>query len=164
MVDLLAKFGLIDLVLHFHHCYRFRNLKTSSQVQQGTVLQSRCDYIIGPDRCRFELVGIRNMQNFLSDHFALRARLLRFPTRCHYWYHRGRRASPLMIPPAKERSRADNKFQNLKSLEPVLTKLKPPPRPLWMSPASIRLIEKRTALRWNPRRQGGSREPSAGPW
>ena len=66
VAELLAEYGLIDLVRHFRQCRRLRNLKTWSQVCQGIVL--------------FKLVGIRDMQNFSSDQFALWARLLRPPT------------------------------------------------------------------------------------
>ena len=81
VADLLAEYGLIDLIRHFRQRRRFRNLKTWSQVRQGTVLRLRCDYILIPDRLYFDLVGIRDIQNFSSDHFALRARLLRRPIR-----------------------------------------------------------------------------------
>ena len=83
VADLLAEYGLIDLVHHFRQCRRFWNLKNWYQVRQGTVLQPICNYILGKDQPRFELFGIRDIGNFLSDHFALRARLLRHPTLCH---------------------------------------------------------------------------------
>ena len=94
VADLLAEYVLIDLVLHFLQRHRFRNLKTWSQVWNGTVLCSRCDCIIGMDRRCFEIFGIRDMRNFSSDHFALRARLIRRPTRCYAHYLRGRRELP----------------------------------------------------------------------
>ena len=80
VADLLAEYSIIDLVLHFRHHRRFWNLKTWSQVRQGTILRSIYDYILGTDRRHFELVGICDMRNFLSDHFALRSRLLWRPT------------------------------------------------------------------------------------
>ena len=55
---LLAEYGLIYLVHHFHQCRRFQNLKTWSQARQETALWSICDYIIGMDWRRFELLGI----------------------------------------------------------------------------------------------------------
>ena len=58
VADLLAEYSLIDMVLHFLHRRRFRNLKTWSQVWKRTVLQLRCDYILGADRRCFKLVGI----------------------------------------------------------------------------------------------------------
>ena len=90
------------------------------------------------------------MQNFLSYHFVLMARLLRRPTCCHERYFRGSIAFLLRLSPAEERSNAGDKFQTLKALEQAPPKLKRPPCPLWMSPAYIQLIDKRAPLCWNP--------------
>ena len=76
VADLLLEYCLIDLVRHFCQRCRLWNLKTWYQVWQGTILWSRCDYILGMDQQRFELIGNRNMHNFSSDLFALRERLL----------------------------------------------------------------------------------------
>ena len=38
VVELLIEFGLIDLVRNFRHHHQFRDLKTWTQVRQGTVL------------------------------------------------------------------------------------------------------------------------------
>ena len=92
VVDLLAEYGFIDLVRHFRQRRRFCNLKTWSQFRQGTILRSRCDYILRTDWRRFEPAGIRYMQDFSSDHFALRSRLLWHPTSCHARYLWLRRA------------------------------------------------------------------------
>ena len=43
MADLRVEYGLIYLVRHFRQRRMLRNLKTWYQVQQGTVLWSRCD-------------------------------------------------------------------------------------------------------------------------
>ena len=43
-----------------------------TQVRQGNIFRSRCNYIPGMDRRRFELVDIRYMRNYTSDHFRLR--------------------------------------------------------------------------------------------
>ena len=150
VVDLLMEYGLIDLVRHFCQHRQFWNLQTWSQVQQGPVLRLRCDYILGTDWRRLEIFGIRYMHNFSSDHFVVRERLLLRPTRCHSCYLRGRRAFLRPPPPTVELIRADTKFQTLKALEMVPPKLKRPPRSVWMSPDSIWLMNKRTALRRNP--------------
>ena len=47
-------------------------------VRQNIVMQARCDYILGTDRCRFKMVGIRGVSNNPSYHFALQDRLLIF--------------------------------------------------------------------------------------
>ena len=126
LVDLLVGYGLIDLVRHFRQRRRFRNLNTWSQVRQGTALWSICEYILGTDQRRFELVGIRDMRKFLSDHFVLRARLLQSPTRCHTMYLWGRRTVPLRLPPTAELRRAGAKVHTLKALEPVPPSLNAP--------------------------------------
>ena len=97
--NLLVEYGLIDLVRNFRQKFSFYDLKTWPQVRQGTVLGSRCDYILGMDRHSFELLGIRDMCSYLSDHFMLRAWLLQLPTRCHDQYFWGRRAFLLRTPP-----------------------------------------------------------------
>ena len=91
------------------------------------------------------------MPNFFSDHFALRAGLLRRPTRCHIRYFRERRAFPLRILPSEELSSYDAKFQTLDTLEPPPPNLKDFPLPLWMSPYSIRLFDERASLHQNQR-------------
>ena len=126
MADLLLEYSLIDLAHHFLQCCRFCNLNTWSQVQQVTVLRSRCDYILRTDRRRFEIFGIRDMRNFSSDHLELSSHIIRRPTRCHARCLLGRRAFLLRLPPTAELRRADAKFQTLKTLEPVPPKLKRP--------------------------------------
>ena len=71
MEYLLTELGLIDLVWHFRQRRQFWDLKACTQFQQGTVLRSRFDYILWEDRCRFELVRIRDMRNYMSNHFPL---------------------------------------------------------------------------------------------
>ena len=99
VADLLAENGLIYLVHQFCQRRSLQNLISWSQVQQGTVLWSRCDYILRTDQHRFKMVGIRDMRNFSLNHFSLRARLLQRPNRCHARYLRGRRAFTLRLPP-----------------------------------------------------------------
>ena len=135
MSDLLAEYGIIDLVRHFWQRRRFWDLKTWSQVKQGTFLWSRCDYIIGTDQHRFELVGIQDMRNFSSDHFAFREQLLQRPTCCNSRYLQGRIAFPLRPPPpTTELIRVDAKFQTLKNLEPVPHQTENPPFPTMYVP------------------------------
>ena len=56
-------------------------MKTWSQVRQVRVMWERCDYILGTDQRRFGILGIRGVRNYPSDHVALQARLLIFPTK-----------------------------------------------------------------------------------
>ena len=116
VADPLVEYGIIDLVRHFCQRRRFRNLKTWSQVRQGTVLQSRCDYTLGLDQRHFNMVGIRYMRKLLSDNFALSSWIFQRPTCFHARYLSGRRSFPFSFSPAEERSRVDPKLQTLKAL------------------------------------------------
>ena len=49
----------------------------------------RSDYILGKDQCRFKMVGIRGIENYPSDHFVLRNRLLTCPTEAGHHCHTG---------------------------------------------------------------------------
>ena len=49
----------------------------------GGNLRSWCDDVLVLNRWMFDMIGIRDPQNFASDHFALRKKLLQQPTRCH---------------------------------------------------------------------------------
>ena len=80
VADLLTEIGIIDLVRHFQQHLRFWDVKTWTQVRKGAVLRSRCDYILGMDRCHFELVAIRYMRSYTPGHFDIQARLLIRPT------------------------------------------------------------------------------------
>ena len=124
---LFEEYVLIDLVRNFLQLRRFRNLKTWSQVWQGTVLRSRCDSILGTHRRHLNIFEIQEMRNFSSDHFALRAWLLRCPTLFHARYLWGRRAFALRSPPTAELSRYDSKVQTLKTLEPPPPQAETPP-------------------------------------
>ena len=80
VIDLLASFGLVDLLSHFRQRIRLRHLKAWWQVQKGTFLCSLCDYILVSDLRLFKTVGMRDPRNFASDHFAICAQLLQRPT------------------------------------------------------------------------------------
>ena len=95
------------------------------------------------------MVVIRYMHNYSSDHFALQARLLQRPNRCHGSYLWWRHVFTLSLPAPEEFRPADRKVQELKALEPTPTLLMHPPQPQCMSKTSVRLIDGRAALRCN---------------
>ena len=53
-----SNYGLLDLLAHFKQRYRYRDHSTWFQVREGTLVKSRCDYILGTDRRLFEKVGL----------------------------------------------------------------------------------------------------------
>ena len=76
----------------------------------------------------------------MSNHFALRARLLWQPANCDGEYLRGRRAFPLKLPPTGPLNLVDTKFQELKAIKVPPSPCAHVPRPQWMSEESLRLI------------------------
>ena len=87
-------------------------------------MRARYDYILGTNQHLFDLVGIRYIRNYYSDHFDLHARLLQHITRCHARYLWGICSPLISFPIATDLLAEDIKFQVLKALEP------PPPPPL----------------------------------
>ena len=106
---------------------------------------------MGTDRRQFYMVGIKDVRNYSSDYSALQARLLQCPVRCYIGYLQGRRSFPLSLPAPEDFRPTDRKFQELKSLEPTPPPLTRSPLPQWMLDTSTRMIDKRAALRRNPR-------------
>ena len=72
IANLLTEFGLIDLIHHFQKSLCFNDLRMWTQALQGTVLRDRCNFILETDQRLFKVVGIRDMRNYSSYHFALR--------------------------------------------------------------------------------------------
>ena len=116
VIEFLAYFGLVDLLDHFRQQLCFRHMKTLWKVQQGILVQSLCSYVLGSNHRLFGVVGIRDPSNYAYDHFALRARLLQRPTRCHGGYLRGNITLPLILPPMVPLNLMDTKLQYLKVL------------------------------------------------
>ena len=150
VANLLANYGLLDLLNHFRQRRPFRHMKTWYQVREGVLLRSRCDYILGTDRRLFESVGLRDPQQYSTDHLMLRGRLLRQPTKSHNRYLRGRRKFPLRLPKFGPLTQADTMFQDIKQRASIPRLAhNTHPRPQWISPATIRLIDQRCSLRRN---------------
>ena len=71
VANLMTEFGLVDLMHHFWQRIHFHHLKTWTQVRQGTMFRARFNYIIGTNQCLFDLLRIKYMSNYSSDHFSL---------------------------------------------------------------------------------------------
>ena len=138
MVDLLTEFGLIDLFRHFFQHLWFWDLKTWIKIRQGTVLCSQRDYILGKDRRRYELIRIREIQNYASAHFVLLARILQRPTWYRAYYLWGRQSLPLTLLPAAEIIEVNTKSRPSRPWSQLL----PPEAPLFppMDVSTIRLV------------------------
>ena len=129
LLYLLMGFGLVELLRHFWHCWWFRNLNMWYQVRQGRLLWERCNYILGTYFCCFKIVGIWDVRDYSSDHFALQSRLLQQLTQCRGSYLWRRCAFPLSLPTPEKFRLTDRKFQELKAFKPT-----PPPPNLHSTP------------------------------
>ena len=145
----LATHGLFDLLPHFRQRRSFRHNTTWYQIRQGTLYQSRCDYILGTDRRLFETVALRDPRSYSTDHLMLRGRLLRQPTKCHKKYLNGRKKFPLAMPPIGPYSQADTMYAELKASIHIPPRTPRSNPPQWMSANTLRLLDTRAALRRN---------------
>ena len=144
-----AAHGLFDLLAHYRQRKRHRHLQTWYQVREGTLLRSRCDYILGTDRRLFENVGLRDPRSYSTDHLMLRATLLRRPTKCHRKYLHGRKKFPLQLPKLGPLTLADTLYTGIKDRIHIPRGPARPNPPQWLSPNTIRLIDTRASLRRN---------------
>ena len=69
----------MDLFLHFHRLCSYRQIKTWYLVIQGRDMWERSDYILGTYRRRFNMVGIRGVIKYPSEHLFLRDQILIYP-------------------------------------------------------------------------------------
>ena len=81
----------------------------------------------------FETVGIRDLRNFESAIFALRAQLMERPTHYHEGCLIGSCSFPFNIPPIGPLKLLKTKLQDLKVLETLHPPLYRAPKPQWMS-------------------------------
>ena len=79
----------MDLLLYFCQRWRYWYTKTCSRVRQVKTIQERSDYILGTYRLCFEMVGIRGVRNYPSDHFVLKAKLLICPNESGHQFNAG---------------------------------------------------------------------------
>ena len=71
MAYFLMSFGLVNLIINFRQRFNFLHIQIWWHVRQGKLLHSRYYYILGLERRIFEMVDIRDPNNFVSEHFSL---------------------------------------------------------------------------------------------
>ena len=150
IAEFFALNGVSDLLPHFRQRRHFRHKTTWFQHRyepQPHTIRSRCDYICGSDRRLFQKVSIRRPR-YDTDHFMVSAVLLSSLPKSHKKYLQGRRRLPLQTPKWGPLKLVDAVFQELKSWREPRPQ-GPRPRPNWISPATLRLLDQRCALRRN---------------
>ena len=112
-------------------------------VQEGRVVRSRTDYLLGTDRSLFRNVPVRDPQHN-TNHFMVVGFLRRAPIGEHTCYIMGRRKMPLR--PPMEPTREDGIFAALQREVP-----KPHARDrhknVWISEETWRLVDERVSAR-----------------
>ena len=142
----LAPYGFLDLLKHYKQRPKARNLFTYRQVlETGKCRQSRCDYILSPDRRLFESVQIRKQRYYTSDHRMVVAKYLLQPTKSHLAYLRGRKAVPFKMPygPLTE---LDYMFQQVLDQVPTPPSRTDPRRTPWISETTCKIWDARCIL------------------
>ena len=109
--------GVEDMTAHFLLPRRRwgRERRTGSMVQEGKVVRSRTDYLLGTGQSLFRNVSIRDPRHN-TDHFIVVGCLRSAPEREHTRYIAGRRKSPLR--PPTEPTREDGIFAALRRAVP----------------------------------------------
>ena len=146
MAEFLALFGVVGLLVHFRQRLRFWYKQAWWRVLQVKFLCSRCNFFLGVEQSLFGTLVIRDLQNFSSNNFGLRAQLIMRITWCHGRYLRGWLTFPLQFLKMGFLRKVDARFQELKALEDPPPARFCSPRPQWISSESICLINYHTAL------------------
>jgi hypothetical protein len=115
VAEVITTYGLDDMLNHFQQQKAFTHRQTWWQFRDGTLIRSRCDYILGTDRRLFETVSIRDPRYFTSDHYMLIARYLIGPSHSHKLYLKGRKRLPLQPPTKGPLTQANTLFQEVKA-------------------------------------------------
>ena len=118
-----------------------RERRMWSMVQEGKVVRSRTDYLLGTDRSLFRNVSARYPRHN-TDHFMVVGCLCSAPKWEHTHYIMGRRKMPLR--PPTEPTRENGIFEALRKAVP-----KPHARDrhknAWISEETWRLVDKRVS-------------------
>ena len=137
--------GVEDMRAHFLPQRRRwgRERRTWSMVQEGKVVRSRTDYILGTDQSIFRNVSVRNPRHN-TDHFMVVGCLRSAPEREHTRYIAGSNKSPLR--PPTEPTRDDGIFAALRRAVPK-PHAKERRKNEWISEETWSLVDKRVSAR-----------------
>jgi len=94
----IASHGFKDLLPHFRQCHCFHHGTTWWQHCNDEMVLSRCDYILGMDRCMFSNVSLCDPRLFSLDHLMVLRELQSNILGQNKSYLRGRQQFPLQAP------------------------------------------------------------------
>jgi Reverse transcriptase (RNA-dependent DNA polymerase) len=133
--------GLIDALAHFRQRRRFRDLCTWRKCRNGSVISSRCDYILLPDCSALRSAGLRDPRYFSSDHLMVVGEHQGSPHSRGAAYIRGRKAFPLGTPKWGPMTQADFLFEKVLAQVQVPAQPTRFARPPWISDTTWRIVD-----------------------
>jgi hypothetical protein len=142
----IATLGLEDMATHFIQRKTFRHGNTWSMEREGTLLQSRCDYILSTDRRLFQYIHIKNPR-YNSDHLMVTGGLRSAPKKENAKYLQSRRRFPLRIQPTETPEPVELEYNKLKQYIDTQTigKIARQAREPWISSNTWKLIDSRAS-------------------
>jgi hypothetical protein len=145
IMALLTTLGLEDMSKHFIQRRRFRHGNTWNMERDGTILQSRCDYIMGIDRRIFQFIQIKD-PDYNSDHLMVTGGLQSASKHENTAYLRSRRKFPLRIQHTTTTHATENEYSKLKQyIESHTSEVERKTRAPWISSDTWRLIDSRAS-------------------
>jgi hypothetical protein len=108
-----AACGLEDMASHFRPRRPYREGYTWKMSRLGSLVTSRCDYLLGTDRRTFLNVCLKDPR-FDSDHFMVLGTVRSAPQKENGEYLRGRKRFPIKYPTAGPLSKAETLFEDLR--------------------------------------------------
>ena len=125
-----------------------RYRRTWATVQQGRLVRSRTDYIMGSDRRIIQNVAVWDPRHN-SDHFMVMGCLRGASPREHYRYLGSRKRLPLLPPVRQTRTQADKIFSELQRAVPKSDK-QTARHNTWISAETWRLVDERFSMQQEP--------------
>jgi exonuclease III len=141
----LATLGLEDMAMHFTQRKNFRHGNTWSMEREGTLLQSRCDYILGTDRRLFQYILIKDPR-YHSDHLMVTGGLRSAPKRENVRYLRSRRKFPLRRQQTTTHNATEREYDKIKQcIDIQAPEVERQARAPWISSKTWQMIDSRAS-------------------
>jgi paraquat-inducible protein B len=145
IMAVLSTLGLDDMSNHFLQRKRFRSGNTWQMRRDGTILRSRCDYILGTDRRIFTYIAIKD-PCYNSDHLMVTGGILSAPKTEHKKYLRCRRKFPLRRQTTTSNVTAETEYDKLKQhIEIQAPEINRATKTPWISDSTWKLIDARAS-------------------
>jgi hypothetical protein len=144
--NLLASYGLINMIAQFQQRRKHRNCKTWLHMRNDPLIESRCNYILGTDKQLFKSVQICTPRHYTSDHRMVLAKYMAETPKAHKKYLN--EWQKFLIPePPRPLTLHNFHFKELQRQCPPCPKRAKAAMKSWILPQTIKLLNTRCALR-----------------